>query len=214
MPTSHCAQAHAWLGPITSEAEWPGEGCESRCVSLAELLHPPRAGVAVGSALWANPNQGANASLWGQPMPVAAPPSGLGYTFGPELSLALHVAEAEPARRVRVIKAADPGHGLDQWVGSGLMLRLAIGQLFRYWTPDADKLGFVWAHGEIDENTQAEEAAAEAKGVVSSEPGGGGGAPPARQKLSMSNAEAYGQRLGQLISDMRHQVYRLSQPKP
>ena len=43
-------------------------------------------------------------------------------TFGPELSLALHVAEAEPARRVRVIKAADPGHGLDQWVGSGLLL--------------------------------------------------------------------------------------------
>ena len=94
-----------------------------------------------------------------------------------------------------------------------MMLRLAIGQLFRYWTPDADKLGFVWAHGEIDENTQAEEAAAEAKGVVSSEPGDGAGAPP-RQKLSMSNAEAYGQRLGQLISEMRHQVYRLSQPKP
>ena len=60
-------------------------------MSLAALLHPPRAGVAVGSALWANPNQGANASLWGQPMPVAAPPSGLGYTFGPEVRVRARV---------------------------------------------------------------------------------------------------------------------------
>ena len=60
-------------------------------------------------------------------------------------------------------------------------------------------MGFVWCHGEIDENTQAEEAAAEAKGVVAS----GAEAEP-RQRLSFSNADAYGRRLGHLISEVPH----------
>ena len=62
----------------------------------------------MGSALWANPNQGANASLWGQPMPVAAPPSGLGYTFGPEVRV---------RARVRARLGLGLGLGLGLWLG-------------------------------------------------------------------------------------------------
>ena len=66
-------------------------------------------------------------------------------------------------------------------------------------------VGFVWSHGEIDENTEAQEAAAEAKGVITS-----GGENQPRQRLSFSNAKAYGRRLGQLIREVRQQAYRLS----
>ena len=38
-------------------------------------------------------------------MPAAAPPYGLGYTFGPELALALHIAEAHPTRRLTLAPA-------------------------------------------------------------------------------------------------------------
>ena len=209
----HCTQAHVWAGPIVSEAEWPGEGCVSHCVNLGELLQPPDEVLpaAAGDDKWwsALPpaEGGSNSSLrpreggfWAQQRreaatPAAAPPSGVGYTFGPELSLALHIAEAETGRRVRIIKFADPGHGLDQWVGSGFMQRLAIAQLFKYWSPRVDQVGFVWSHGEIDENTQEQEARA------GQWPG---------QKLTFDRASAYGSRLGQLIRELRQQAYRAS----
>merc|ERR1712216_587124 len=117
--------------------------------------------------------------------------SGLGYTFGPELSLALHIAESEPGRRIRIIRFGDPGHGLKQWTGAGLMQRLAITQLFKYWTLRVDKVAFVWVHGEADEQAQESREAD-------------------RQKLTLDGAKGYGPLLGQLIREFRQQAYRAS----
>ena len=221
----HCTQAHAWAGPIVSEDEWPGVGCESRCANLGELLRPPnetqtsRAGPSAKMWSSAPPHGDSNSSLstrswdsalWMQPRPAAPPPNGLGYTFGPELSLALHVAEAEPGRRIRILKFADPGHGMEQWVGSGFMQQLAISQLFKYWTPRVDQVGIVWAHGEIDENTGIDEKQAGARQERDAEQEADPIRRLIRQRLSLDSAQRYGNRLGQLIRDIRQQVYRAS----
>ena len=102
-----CDQTYMWQ-PLPAVGQWPGEGCEVRCHLLGDLVTPPQSTNGECSKV--------SKTQWSWYCQMEW---GLGKTFGPELSLALHVAEAEPHRRVRIIRVADPGHTISPDWGEG-----------------------------------------------------------------------------------------------
>ena len=200
-----CDQTYVWH-PIVGAKEWPGQGCTVGCLTLSQLIQPPKVTAHLSPEM-----------EWG-----------LGITFGPELSLALHVAEADPGRRVRVIRVADPGHPLDpDWGESGFMLHLARAYIHRFWEPEvpADRVGIIWVHGEVDakdwESSYNKDCPPEVCGIRSplaqnaAEPLRHGArhgrrnaraAPPPLQRLSHASSVAYAANLGLLIRRIRKSI--------
>lgn len=208
-----CDQTYTWM-PLTAADQWPGKGCEVRCHLLGDLVTPPQSGKESCRKVSMNKWSWYCQMEWG-----------LGITFGPELSLALHVAEARPHRRVRVIRTADPGHPLSpDWGEGGMMLHLARANIHRFWEPDVpvESVGLVWVHGEVDakdwEPSYFDNCPPEVCGVGQPQveppdlPDGKSlrVAPPPLQRLSHNASMAYASDLGGLVRHLRKEVVAAS----
>ena len=209
-----CNQTYMWQ-PLPAVGQWPGEGCEVSCHLLGDLVTPPQSEAGKCSK--------ASMTKWTWYCQMEW---GLGITFGPELSLALHVAEAEPNRRVRIIRVADPGHTLNpDWGEGGVMLHLTIANIHRFWEPDVpvERIGVVWVHGEVDakdwEPSYFEDCPPGVCNVptphVERSPHDGTGtavrvAQPPLQRLSHTAAMAYAANLGALVRHIRKEIVQVS----
>ena len=207
-----CNQSYMWQ-PLPAVGQWPGGGCEVRCHLLGDLVTPPQSTMEKCSKV--------SKTLWSWYCQMEW---GLGKTFGPELSLALHVAEAEPHRRVRVIRVADPGHTINpDWGEGGMMLHLTRANIHRFWEPDVpiERVGIVWVHGEVDakdwEPSYFEDCPPEVCGIatpqVARPPQDGKSlrvAQPPLQRLSHNAAMAYAADLGALVRHLRREIVQVS----
>lgn len=207
-----CDQTYMWQ-PLPALGQWPGKGCEVRCHLLGDLVTPPQSTMEKCSKV--------SKTQWSWYCQMEW---GLGKTFGPELSFALHVAEAEPLRRVRIIRVADPGHTLNpDWGEGGMMLHLARASVHRFWEPDVpiERIGIVWVHGEVDakdwEPSYFGHCPPEVCGVptpqVAPPPQDGKSlrvAPPRLQRLSHNASMAYAADLGALVRHLRREIVQVS----
>ena len=207
-----CDQTYMWQ-PLPAVGQWPGEGCEVRCHLLGDLVTPPQSTTEKCSKV--------SKTQWSWYCQMEW---GLGKTFGPELSLALHVAEAEPHRRVRIIRVADPGHTMNpDWGEGGMMLHLTRANVHRFWEPDVpvERIGIVWVHGEVDakdwEPSYFGDCPPEVCGIpmpqVARPPRDGKSlrvAQPPLQRLSHNASMAYAADLGALVRHLRREIVQVS----
>ena len=112
--------------------------------------------------------------------------------FGPDLYTVLHLAEDNPTRRVRVIKAGDSGATLaEDFAPSGETYHQTVNAMEQHLLPGVSVSGFVWVQGEGDTRDDAHD---DATGVRVR-------APP--RALNAEDAAAYAANLQALICRLR-----------